>query len=359
MAHLLDFTTGNAAIAYRGDVPWHGYGEVITDADSLDDMRRKAQLDWEVLPSRVSYEYVNPQSEEPETRYFDNRVVLHRSDSGDALSVMSENKYEIRQPREIVEFFRDLCHAGGMQIEVLGALREGRNVWAMASKRDNEAALGKDIIKPYLALIESYDGTIATTARFTTVRIVCANTLAMSNQDKATQVKVNHNKKFDADAVKAELGKMDSAFDHYMKQVKALSQVKFTDDTMLRFFSAIAAPEAFADEMALASWHNSKGFNIEREIEKDGKKKAAVTSNAKNVVAALLNAANNGPGADLKSAKGTAFGALNAVTYYTDHIARSKNGKRWESALIGNGAGTKDAAFDLLLNTFAKELIAA
>jgi hypothetical protein len=31
MAHELDFSTGQAAIAYTGRVPWHGYGEPMQD----------------------------------------------------------------------------------------------------------------------------------------------------------------------------------------------------------------------------------------------------------------------------------------------------------------------------------------
>ena len=43
--HALDFTKGRAAIAYKGETPWHGYGEIILPTDDLDTIIRTA-WDW-------------------------------------------------------------------------------------------------------------------------------------------------------------------------------------------------------------------------------------------------------------------------------------------------------------------------
>ncbi len=57
MAHELDFTRGQAAIAYRGATPWHGLGESILPQDSIDDIRIKAGLDYDVVKTPVQFGY--------------------------------------------------------------------------------------------------------------------------------------------------------------------------------------------------------------------------------------------------------------------------------------------------------------
>ncbi|TXH45791.1 MAG: hypothetical protein E6Q97_30810, partial [Desulfurellales bacterium] len=61
MAHELDFSKGQAAIAFRGEVPWHGLGENILPNDSIDDIRIKAGLDYDVLKTPVLFRNQLPQ----------------------------------------------------------------------------------------------------------------------------------------------------------------------------------------------------------------------------------------------------------------------------------------------------------
>ena len=56
------------------------------------------------------------------------------------------------------------------------------------------------------------------------------------------------------------------------------------------------------------------------------------------------------PGATMKSAKGTWWGALNAVTYVVDHQKRSQaEGNALHSAWFGSGANTKRKALSKAL----------
>ena len=56
MAHELDFAKGKAAIAFRGDVPWHGLGETIQPDDTLDTIQHKGGLDYSVKRSVVKFD---------------------------------------------------------------------------------------------------------------------------------------------------------------------------------------------------------------------------------------------------------------------------------------------------------------
>lgn len=334
MAHELDFSTGEAAIAYRGELPWHGLGYQITEDMSLDDMREAARLNWSVERAPIEYHFQN------EIKTMANRSVLYRSDTGEALSVMSENKYHIRQPAEIVEFFRDLCDYGGFEIETLGALHGGAKVWALAKRKDVVDDIKGDIIKPYIMLADSYDGTLATVARFTTVRVVCQNTLNMSERDKATQVKVNHSVKFDADKVKTQLGRIDESFAEYMETMRNLAKVKMSEKTRERFFRKLFAPKSLLDETG-DSWLNCK---IDDE---------KVSTAAKNTVAELMRLAGDGNAAGNQFAPNTDYNALQTVTYFLDHKARSKGGLHWQSANFGPNASKKELALELLTDKLA------
>jgi hypothetical protein len=57
-----------------------------------------------------------------------------------------------------------------------------------------------------------------------------------------------------------------------------------------------------------------------------------------------------GRGADLDSAKGTAFGLLNAVTEFVDHERKARNtDNRLDSAWFGQGANIKQKALEQAL----------
>ena len=51
------------------------------------------------------------------------------------------------------------------------------------------------------------------------------------------------------------------------------------------------------------------------------------------------------PGQDLDTAKGTLWGAVNAVSYYVDHVRSVGTGERLDSAWFGPGGALKDKAW--------------
>jgi phage/plasmid-like protein (TIGR03299 family) len=172
MAHMIDETTGRAAIAYTGVTPWHGLGQALTPGASIETWTREAGLGYDVLESPVLYSSLAS----TELQSWPDRKVLHRSDTGAPLAVVSDG-YRVVQPAEIMDFFRELVELGGFQLETAGALSDGRRVWALASVADAAPVVSRDLVKPYLLLGTSYDGTMATVAKFTAIRVVCNNTI--------------------------------------------------------------------------------------------------------------------------------------------------------------------------------------
>ena len=334
MSHGLDFTKGRAAMAYAGNnLPWHGYGESMPEGEnwSLDTWLEKAGANFEVVPIPSEYQWNG------EYRTVPNRVQLVRNDSGASLSEMSANSYKIHQPRELFEFFRNITdESGDFQMRTAGVLHGGRKLWAMAERKGGGLTVGEGVVKPFLLLCGSFDGTMCSTGRFTTVEVVCQNTLAMATSGKQNGIaKQKHSSDFNLDKMQIDLGAFDESFAKHIEMLNGMTEIKMTEEMIIRYFAKLYAPEAFEND---ENWRKSKMV-----FDDD------VSTNKKNVLADLVNHYEDNLGHALAGNTGTLYGALRTVTFYQDHEARTKGGKRWESATIGAGNRTKNEALDLAL----------
>lgn len=128
------------------------------------------------------------------------------------------------QPREVIEFYRDLTEVSGFQLETAGVLKGGRKEWALARTGHSATLQGNDVTNVYVLLATACDGTMATTAQFTAVRVVCNNTLAVAIDDSKGAVKIRHNTTFDPETVKCQLGISVSHWYTFMYRMRLVSQ---------------------------------------------------------------------------------------------------------------------------------------
>ena len=172
MAHLIE------TMAYAGATPWHGLGNQLTQKQPIEIWQREAGMDWQIQDSPVHFkaDSIGPLGT---IHSFPEQKVLFRSDTKAPLSVVS-SRYQIVQPREVLEFYRDLSEVSGYELETAGVLKGGRKFWALARTGQGAAIKGNDQVNGYLLLATSCDGTLATTATPTTVRVVCNNTLTIA-----------------------------------------------------------------------------------------------------------------------------------------------------------------------------------
>ena len=96
------------------------------------------------------------------------------------------------QPHDVLGFYRDLVSVSGFELETAGVLKGGKKLWALARTGDEMMLSGMDQVKGYLLLATSCDGSLATTAQFTSIRVVCNNTLQMAVGDNLGAVRVPH-----------------------------------------------------------------------------------------------------------------------------------------------------------------------
>ena len=327
MAHELAFkANGEAAMAYTGQLPWHGLGQAL-DADApLETWIEGAGFNWDVKRAPVFFEQRDEEDHPVATRRVPNRWALYRSDDGNPLSVMSSN-YNITQPRQVMEFFRELIEIGGFRMETAGQLRGGATYWALAKADDSFDVGGGDRVLPYVLLASSCDGSLSNLAQFTTVRVVCNNTLTMATGNAEGQVRIPHSTQFNPERIKTQLGLIGGSWDAFKKDAVELSKRHVSKEEATRFFLDVLYP-------------NEDTIDLE-----------AHRPMLKLVTEIYLN----GVGQSTKTATGTAWGLVNAFTRVVDHERKAaSNDSRLQSAWFGSGARLKDRAL-----TKALELLAA
>ena len=217
MAHLIE------NMAYAGDPPWHGLGRQLRAKQPLEAWAREAGMDWTIKETPVRFMTEGSDDSMEILQPFVDHKVLYRSDTQAPLSVVS-NRYQVVQPRAVLEFYRDLTEIGGYEMETAGVLKGGRKVWALARTGKQATLKGRDTVNGYLLLATSCDGTLATSVTPTTVRVVCNNTLTVALDSTSNVIRVPHNTSFDADAVKRQLGIAIGQWDDFMYRMKSLSE---------------------------------------------------------------------------------------------------------------------------------------
>lgn len=306
-------------MAYINEEPWHGLGNRLPRNQPLEIWQQKAGMDWQIKEAPVLFNANQDEGSLLNLRSNADTKVLYRSDNLEPLSVVSK-RYQTVQPKEVLEFYRDLVAAGGFELETAGVLKGGKKLWALAKTGQETILKGGDKVKGYLLLATSCDGTLATTAQFTSIRVVCSNTLQLAVADSRGSVKVPHSTKFDPVQVKQELGLGCTAWERFNASIKQLAERKVNRfETMNYLIEVLGDPELPLNEQP-----NQKAIQ--------------------NVYSLFSGA---GKGADLASANGTAFGLLNGITEHIDHHRRAlSQDHRLDSAWFGMGAQIKAKAFE-------------
>lgn len=305
-------------MAYAGAVPWHGLGNKINEDASIEEWQQQAGLNWSVSMRPVQYNTEDGLGGMSMKTYKD-RFVLARDTDNKPYAVVS-NRYKPVQPKQVLEFFRDLVQNFDMRIHTAGSLRDGQRIWALAKTGQAHKVMGVDKIDSYLMLATSYDLSFSTVGQFTSVCVVCNNTLQQSFQNYSGRVKIPHGTTFDDNSVKNELGIGRMHWEAFTAMCDTLATIKL--------------------DTAKATEVLDKVWKIERE-------KILVQPNSDSVhVSNVIDLFNGrGIGADVRGKTG--WGLVNAVTQYIDQNKRARNqSNRLDSAWFGDGFNLKQRAVD-------------
>ena len=244
------------------------------------------------------------------------------------------------QPAEVLEFFGELAKIGGFDLETAGSLSDGKRIWALAKVNDGAPVIGHDVVRPYVLLATSYDGTMATTAKMTAIRVVCNNTLTLSagvgqtakaeedteGRAVSSLIRIPHTQKFDPEEVRRGLGIAANAFDRWLINTRIMAETEVNDEQADKFV------------FSLLSHGARKGA--------DGKLKDVRESRAYKRIMALFN--GEAIGSDLTQGK-TAWALTNAVTEFVDHERGRTPDTRMSGAWFGTGDALKTKAYNAML----------
>jgi phage/plasmid-like protein (TIGR03299 family) len=308
MSAEIDMSNNRANIAFVGEVPWHGLGNELTENADIDTWKVEAGMNWKIEESDI----INSVTGKP----FEGKKMLYREDTLDNLGIVS-NRYNLVQPEQVIEFFRDLTEDLGMKMSTAGCLFGGKRFWALADTGMAGKVLGNDEIKGKLLLTSSCDGSSATIAQFTSVRVVCNNTLSLALNEKSTnKARVVHSQAFSPDNIKQKLGLLSDSWDDFMKSITKLSEVELSEKQARDFVTNLLVEDSLEE----------------------------ITTRTENRIEEIVKLSYNGMGSEMSA--GTLWGILNGVTEYYDHHVTTKNDNRklWNS-WYGSSSQMKNKAY--------------
>lgn len=318
MAHELTIRAdGYTEMAFVGETPWHGLGQELQEGADMETWRKAAGMDWTIEKAPV--QFVAPDS----YNVFEGQNVLYRSDTKAPMSVVS-NRYKPVQPAEVLDFFKDLVEESGFKLHTAGTLFGGKRLWALAETGKFGEVTKGDGVGGFLLLSTSCDKSLATTARFTSVRVVCNNTLSMATADKRDCVSFNHSRAFDHNLMKAKLGLAVESFGAFMEMAKFLRKQRLGGSNAVEFVrKLVLTPEQYADNEY--NYNKHRGFTKIMDLFEGEAKGAELVGDSK-------------------------WGMLNAVTEYFDHhLPARTDDARLNNAWFDTGNTIKAKAIQLLV----------
>lgn len=300
-------------MVYVGQPAWHGIGTEVPAGTSLADATRLAGLDYEVEKRKIYYA-----AGKDSKRVIKDKFALVRATDGEFYDVCSP-KYHVHQPADGWSFMKRFTDAGHMHLNTVGQLFKGKFLWGLADVGSEFRVGREDVVKGHLLIVMPYVVGRPTVIKHVNTRVVCENTLGAALGENGGEYRVSHVKALDQDvyamAEKA-LGLSHERLAEFQAAAETLSQVHVSSEQVDAYFRTVfKLTPADLEVRRLA----------------DG----AETADTSRVLPKLHEALEHGPGANLPGTRGTAWGALNAVTFVEDHVL----GRDREKTLRDNWLG--------------------
>jgi phage/plasmid-like protein (TIGR03299 family) len=215
-------------------VAWGALGHDVTQAASSAEAIRLAGLDWKVGQYPVSA--IGPDGGSIVAKHFLANV---REDTKAVLGMVGK-KYRPFQNVEAFAFADAVVGEGvGAKYETAGALRDGRRVWMLLKLPSEVRAGPNDLIKPYLLIFNSFDGSSCLRALLTTIRVICHNSLNLAlAAGRGEGITIRHRGDLQGRVADAHhtLGLVHQRLEAFTKEVELMRSVQIRSKTVLRYF---------------------------------------------------------------------------------------------------------------------------
>lgn len=259
------------------------------------------------------------------------KYATRRSDTGSVLG-LSGRYYKPIQNRESFMFMDSLVDGDDVVYHSGGDFDDGKLVFLQAKIQGDIEPIPGDKIERLILLCTSHDGSSAFRVLFTTSRIVCKNTLMAALSDRTGfYSKHTQNVSGKVDQAKEVLGLAKRSFSFFGQIMQRAVDVTMTDSQVEEYLQLVY------------KFKHKTPYS-----KQDARNRSAYESTM-----AILNHPTNTIG----GMQGTAYGALNAVTYYLDHQKpvrltesvtdqmQAKEDKRMQLSWFGGSLDTRRRAY--------------
>lgn len=308
---------------------WHGLGTVVAGQPDAESALKLAGMDYDIGLEQVGLPNGKGGILAVPGHYVTTRLDLAMDDARRVLGGTVSERYTPIPNRECFEICDFIAGEGGAAYETCGTLNNGRRAW-MLMRMPNSISVAGDRVDMMLLASTKHDGTGALEFRKTPVRVVCANTWAMTINGTPAAARIIHTKNKDAQIknAKAVLEGATEYFDKFAKRATSMA-AKSVDDRFAAAFVMALIPDPEREQ----KWSTAT------------RKRERIMDLFKGEQA----------GGDHPAVKGTAWGLLNAFGEYVDHerTTLAMNGatkaeSRMQSVVYGSGARLKEVATGLL-----------
>lgn len=347
-------------MVYVGEAPWHGLG-VKVDAITIQDALRLAGLDWTVSlePLVLASDTASCDSLDA-CRAIPARAVIRSSD-GKVLAVVGMD-YVACQNAEKLAVIAPLVASGAARIDTAGSLRGGRRVWLQADLGIAGSVTKGDDVTQRLLVAGAHDGSMAVRIMETSTRVVCNNTLQIATGERGG-VSIKHTRNVTERMVEMSrvVAESQSHFASALESYRFLASRKVTDSATRAYVKAVfaqrGAKPASAPMAPVAVAYSLDAADILPGMfgasEGVGKRTSLTAADVmpdtagERVAERVMELVDGGLGAEM--ARGTAWGAYNAVTEYLTHLRGNDADTRLDSNWFGSGAQLNRKALDMAL----------
>lgn len=294
-----------------------GFGEVIVNAKSYDDVLAQAGLNWTVSAHPVYTEVNGKQIEVPGSN-----IIVREADEK-PLGIVSD-RYKIVNNADAFAFTESIFNSKEIEFIRGGSYRGGSSTWLEAKITGEYSILGDDI-DCYLIFMNSHDGTGSVKCMIVPERIACSNALNIPLRDQSRHWRCVHSgdpmKKID------EASEILLAGSSYMnalnRECEMLQSIKISDSQVLQFINRL--------------------FPINDEM--SDKQKENQESRRGQLLSVFLSKE------DLFEFGSTGYKFISAVADYADHnVGRNtKNSNINRYMYIANGSALVDQAYTMIL----------
>ena len=296
MAHCIEMNDSMFSVREK---PWH-YMEtqarckILADAPNSAEALKLAGLDWTVEQTPV---FMDDGTE------IENYKANIRSDDKTVLGIVT-NRYKIVQNADAFSFTDAIVgetEDGIVRYETAGSLNGGKRVWLLA-KMPTKKVLDDDV-EPYMVFSNSHDGTGAIKIGMTPIRVVCNNTLSLALSTAQRSWSTKHVGNLDEKLAEARhcLGMANLYMDALDKEADRLANIKLDFEQI----------NEILDQM----------FPV---MENDSDRKKANIQKVKDNYSVCYFMP------DIAKFKGTAWGAVNAMSDMIWHSAPNRNTANYE-----------------------------